>query len=183
VGLLPPEGGSYAVGDSVVTLDRRDGPVGYGQIVVPTGLLRITMQNGAQAVGEVIAVFGPIREGQSVLPAEKFADPGAVDYQPVQGGVQGEVLIPRDLRELRHPQDVLFITVGKEAGVAAGDLFEARRTPGPQSRSTADAIEEKMATLQVVHVRNRTATVKVMGVISPDIMPGTTVRQVAKLPR
>jgi hypothetical protein len=40
-----------------------------------------------------------------------------------------------------------------------------------------------MATLQVVHVRNRTATVKVMGVISPDIMPGTTVRQVAKLPR
>ena len=46
VGLLPPEGGSYAVGDSVVTVQRRDGPVGYGQIVVPTGLIRITMQNG-----------------------------------------------------------------------------------------------------------------------------------------
>jgi len=183
VGLLPPDGGSYALGDSLVSVDRRDGPVGYGQIVVPTGLIRITMQNGAQAVGEVIAVFGPIRDGQSVLPAERFTDPGGVDYQPVQGGVQGEVLIPRDQRELRHPQDVLFITVGKEAGVAAGDLFEARRTAGPQSRSAADAIDERMATLQVVHVRNRTATVKVMGVVSPDIAPGTTVRQVAKLPR
>lgn len=182
VGIRPPEGATYAVGDTVVSVIRRDGPVGYGQIVIPTGLIRITQQNGAQAVGQVIALYGPMRDGQSVLPAEKFADPGAVQYQKVQNGLQGLVLVPRDLRELRHPQDVLFIDIGKQAGVVPGDLFEARRTAGPQPRSEADAVDEMMATLQVVHVRNRTATVKVVGVASPDIPPGTSVRQVARLP-
>jgi hypothetical protein len=117
------------------------------------------------------------------MPAEKFADPGAAQYQRVPSGVQGQVLIPRDLRELRHPQDVLFIDIGREQGVAPGDLFEARRTPGPQPQSAADAVDELMVTLQVVHVRSRSATVKVVGVTSPDVPPGTTVRQVATLPR
>jgi LysM repeat protein len=183
VGLVGPDGSHYAAGDTVVSVIRREGPVGYGQIVIPTGLIRITGQNGAQTVGEVIAVFGPIRDGQSVMPAEKFADPGAAQYQRVPSGVQGQVLIPRDLRELRHPQDVLFIDIGREQGVAPGDLFEARRTPGPQPQSAADAVDELMVTLQVVHVRSRSATVKVVGVTSPDVPPGTTVRQVATLPR
>jgi hypothetical protein len=183
VGLVGPDGSHYAAGDTVVSVIRREGPVGYGQVVIPTGLIRITGQNGEQTVGEVIAVFGPIRDGQSVMPAEKFADPGAAQYQRVSSGVQGQVLIPRDLRELRHPQDVLFIDIGREQGVAPGDLFEARRTPGPQPQSAADAVDELMVTLQVVHVRSRTATVKVVGVTSPDVPPGTSVRQVATLPR
>ena len=182
VALSAPSGGSYAVGDSLVTVMRREGPVGYGEIVVPTGIVRVTGQNGDQTVGEVISVYGPIRDGQSVIPAEKFSDPGAVDYQRVQGGLSGAVLIPRDPRELRHPQDVLFIDIGREAGVRAGDLFEARRTPGPQDGAAANTVDELMGTFQVIHVRNRTATVKVVGVVSPDIRPGTTVRQVAKLP-
>jgi hypothetical protein len=39
-----------------------------------------------------------------------------------------------------------------------------------------------MATLQIVHARDRTATAIVLTVISPDIPPGTDVVQVAKLP-
>jgi len=183
VGVSAPDGARYNVGDSLVSVLRREGPVGYGQIVIPTGMIRITGQNGEQSVGEVIAVYGPIRDGQGLLPAEKFTDPGAVVYQRVEGGLQGQVLVPRDLRELRHPQDVLFIDIGRQEGVAAGDLFEARRTPGPQPRSAAHAIDEMMVTLQVVHVRDRTATVKVIGVASPDVPPGTTIRLVAKLPR
>ncbi|HEX7025498.1 MAG TPA: LysM peptidoglycan-binding domain-containing protein [Gemmatimonadales bacterium] len=181
IALMPPAGGSYAVGDSLVSVEQREGPVGYGQIIVPTGLIRVTGQNGDQTVGEVIAVFGPVRDGQAVLPAEKFTDPGAVQYQRVQAGLEGQILVPRDPKELRHPQDVLFIDIGREAGVHAGDLFEVRRTPGPQDLMAADAVDELMATLQVIHVRNRTATVKVVGVVSPDIHPGATIRQVGKL--
>ena len=39
-----------------------------------------------------------------------------------------------------------------------------------------------MATLQVVHVRDHTATARVLNVVSPDIQPGASVVQVAKLP-
>jgi LysM repeat protein len=182
VAVNPPEGGSYAAGDLLLIADRREGPVGYGQIIVPTGLVRVTGSNGRQAVGDVVSVFGPIREGQVVLPAEKFMDPGPADYQKVANGVEGHVLVARDLRELRLPQQVLFLDIGKRDGVALGDLFEARRVPGPQRRATADAVDEVMVTLQVIHVRDRTATVSVRSVVSPDVPPGTRVKLIAKLP-
>jgi LysM repeat protein len=182
VGMRPPEGATYAVGDTLVAVDRREGPIGYGEIVVPTGLIRVTGQNGNQVIGDVIAVYGPIRNGQSLLPAEKFTDPGPGQYVSVADGLEGRVLVSRDARELRHPQEVIFIDIGRSAGVAPGDVFHARRTPGPQDKTEADAVDEVMATLQVIHVRGRTATVKVLNVVSPDIKPGTRVKQVAKLP-
>jgi LysM repeat protein len=182
VAVNPPEGGSYAVGDLLLVADRREAPVGYGEMVVPTGLVRVTGNNGGQAVGDVVSVFGPIRENQVVLPAEKFLDPGPADYQKVSNGVEGHVLVSRDLRELRLPQQVLFLDIGKRDGVTLGDVFQARRAPGPQPRATADAVDEVMVTLQVIHVRDRTATVSVRSVVSPDVPPGTRVKLVAKLP-
>ena len=182
VGMRAPEGASYSVGDTLVAVDRREAPIGYGEIVIPTGLIRVTGQNGNQTIGDVIAVYGPIRNGQSVMPAEKFSDPGAVSYVSVADGLEGRVLVSRDARELRHPQEVMFIDIGRTAGVAPGDLFQARRTPGPQEQTEADAVDELMAVLQVIHVRGRTATVKVLNVVSPDIRPGTRVKQIAKLP-
>jgi hypothetical protein len=40
-----------------------------------------------------------------------------------------------------------------------------------------------MANMQIVHVRDRTATGILLNVVSPDIPPGTDVMQVAKLPQ
>ena len=182
VAVMPPEGASYGAGDTLVIVERREGPVGYGDIVAPTGLIRVKQMNGGQAVGQVVAVYATIREGQSVLPAEKFNDPGEVQYQRVSSGTEGQVLVARDHRELRLPQQVLFLNIGKRDGVALGDLFEARRTPGPQERAAADAIDEVMATMQVTHLGERTATVKIRNVMSPDIPPGTRVKLIAKLP-
>ena len=79
-------------------------------------------------------------------------------------------------------KDFKNVTVNGEWLVGLGDMFEARRTPGPQPRATAEAIDEVMATLQVIHVRDRTATVKVRNVVSPDVPAGTRVKLVAKLP-
>ena len=182
VAIAPPDGASYGVGDLLLVADRREGPVGYGDIIAPMGLVKVTGNNGSQAVGDVVAVYGPIREGQVVLPAEKFNDPGPAQYQKVSDGVEGHVLVARDLRELRLPQQVLFLDIGKKDGVALGDLFEARRAPGPQPRASANAVDEVMVTLQVIHVRDRTATVTVRNVVSPDVPPGTRVKLVSKLP-
>lgn len=76
---------------------------------------------------------------------------------------------------------VVFIDKGREHGVAPGDLFEVRRRPARLSDGTV-RVNELMATLQIVHVRDRTATAIVLTVVSPDIAPGSDVVQVAKLP-
>jgi hypothetical protein len=76
---------------------------------------------------------------------------------------------------------VVFIDKGRNEGVAPGDLFEVRRRPRRLSDGTL-RVNELMATLQIVHVRDRTATGIIITVVSPDIPPGTDVVQVAKLP-
>ena len=181
VAVAPPAGASYQVGDSLLLVLRAEGPPGYGEVVIPTGMARVTGQSDGQATAIVVAVYGAIRNGQFALPAEKFAGAGTSRAQPVTGGVSGHFLMQREVRELKHPQNVLFLDVGRRDGVAPGDLFEIRRDPEAR-QGTADTIDELMGLVQVVHVRERSATVRVLNVTSPDIPPGTRVVQVAKLP-
>jgi cell shape-determining protein MreC len=91
------------------------------------------------------------------------------------------VLGGREIRELKHPQQRLLIDLGREAGVAPGDIFEIRRTPGPRINA-ADAIDELMATGQVVRVGQRSSTVLLLRIVSPDIPPGMKARRIARLP-
>lgn len=181
VGLRAPEGATYAVGDTLLTavLERMNRE--YGEIVVPTGLVRVIGQSEGQYIGEVVAIFGPMRNGQAVLPAERFVAGGDRGPVAVEGGVAGRVIGGREVRELKGLQNVLFIDVGRNAGVSPGDIFEFRREPSTRPNA-ADTVDELMATGQVVHVRGRSATIVLTRVVSPDIPPGTLVRQVGKLP-
>jgi LysM repeat protein len=181
VALLPPEGAQYQVNDSLLIVAVYEAPSGYGDIVLPTGMVRVTGQSGKQTLGTVVSVFAAIRSGQAVLPIEKFVPGSAARAQPVADGVTGVVITQREPRELKHPHNFLFLSVGKKDGVSRGDLFEVRRDPAKRT-DAADTIDEPMALLQVVHVRDKTATAKIINVISPDIAPGTRVKQVAKLP-
>ncbi len=181
VAIAPPGGAQYQVGDSLLVVQTTAGPAGFGDIVVPTGMVRVTGQNGKQALATVVAVYGPIRNGQRTIPVEKFSEGGSTRAQPVANGLSGTVLGERAVRELKHPLAFLFIDKGKHDGVARGDIFEVRRDV--RSRAGAsDTVDELMAVLQVVHVRDRSATVKILNVISPDIPPGTRIKLVAKLP-
>jgi hypothetical protein len=76
---------------------------------------------------------------------------------------------------------VVFLNKGRQDGVAPGDLFEIRRRPA-RLADGRQLINDLMATLQVVHVREHTATARLLNILSPDIPPGTDARQVAKLP-
>lgn len=181
IGVQAPDGGSYATGDTLLVLQRENGWSGYGDIVVPTGLVRVTGQAGRQYTAEVVALFGPVRQDQEVLPAERFAPGPKAQPVPATEAFEGRVLGGRHLRELKVPQSQLFLDVGRDAGVRPGDVFEIRRRPGPRDRG-ADSIDELMATGQVVHVGARSATLLLIRVIQPDIAPGTPARRVARLP-
>ena len=82
---------------------------------------------------------------------------------------------------MKAPQMVVFLNKGREDGVAPGDMFEIRRTAErlPDGRQL---INDVMATMQVVHVRDHTATARLLNILSPNIAPGTGAWQVAKLP-
>jgi hypothetical protein len=181
IAIEAPSGATYEVGDSllVVQIGREIEP--YGRIIAPTGLVRIIQTIDGHYLGNIVATYGPIRNGQRVLPAESFRPGGGNRAVPVSDGVRGRLIGGLGRQELKEPQMVVFIDKGREDGVAPGDLFEVRRRPQRLSDGTL-RVNELMATMQIVHVRDRTATGIVLNVVSPDIPPGTDVMQVAKLP-
>lgn len=182
VGVRAPAGGSYAAGDSLLVVEVGLGYRGFGDIVRPTGMVRVTGQAEGQYLAEVIAVYGAMRNGQAVLPVERFQPGPTARAVPSSDGLSGTVLGGREVRELKHPQNHLFIDLGRANGVTPGDIFEVRRVPGPRP-SAADAIDELMAKGQVVRVGERSATLLLLQIVSPDIPPGMTARRVARLPQ
>ena len=181
IAIEAPRGATYEVGDSLLLVQIGGELEPYGRIVSPTGLAQVLETVDGQYLASVVATYGPIRNGQRVLPVESFSPGSGARAVAVSDGVRGSLLGGLGRQDLMEPQMVVFIDKGRESGVAAGDLFEIRRRPQRLSDGTL-RVDEVMATLQIVHVRDRTATGLVLNVISPDIPPGTDVLQVAKLP-
>ena len=181
IAVAAPKGATYQVGDTLLVVQIGREVPRYGDAVIPSGMVQVTDTAAGKYLASVIAVYGPIRGGQGVLPLEKFGDPGSARAMPVSDGVRATLLGGSGRQDLKVPQMVVFLDKGRKDGVAPGDLFEVRRQPARLSDGTI-RIDEVMATLQVVHVRERSATARVLNVISPDIAPGTEAHQVAKLP-
>jgi hypothetical protein len=181
VAVSAPKGATYQVGDSLLVVQVGREVRHYGDVIIPSGMIQVIDTANGKYLASVIAVYGPLRGGQSVLPLEKFGEPGGAKATPVSDGLRATLLGGSGRQDLKVPQMVVFLDKGRKHGVAPGDLFEVRRQPERLSDGTI-RIDEVMATLQVVHVRERSATARLLNVISPDIPPGTEARQVAKLP-
>jgi hypothetical protein len=181
IAVAAPRGATYEVGDTLLTVRIGEEVDPYGRAIIPTGLAQITEAMDGHYLASIVAVYGAIRNGQQVLPVETFTQGAGVRALPVADGVRGALLGGLGRQDLKEPQMVVFIDKGREHGVAPGDLFEVRRRPRKLADGTV-RVNELMATLQIVHARDRTATAIVLSVISPDIPPGTDVVQVAKLP-
>jgi hypothetical protein len=182
ISLEPPRGASYEVGDSLLLVRLGQELEPYGHAVIPTGVAHITEALDGYYVADIVATYGPIRNGQRALPMESFNPGSQTRAVPVTDGVRGSLIGGLGRQELKEPQMVVFIDKGREDGVAPGDLFEVRRRPD-RDHDGMVRVNELMATMQIVHVRDHTATGLLLNVVSPDIPPGTDVMQVAKLPQ
>jgi hypothetical protein len=179
IAIRPPRNASYHVGDSLLLarLDRTVG--GWGEVVVPHGVARVTEVQDRQVLAEVIMLFSRVRNGHLALPLEPFRDPGEVRPATIEQGLEGVILAPRDLHPLVGPQQFLFIDCGRGEGIVPGDVFEVYR---PAAGDPGTASEQVLTTLLIVHTREHSATGMVIGVTHPTVAPGTAVRLVKKMP-
>lgn len=181
VGVTPPEGGSYLVGDSLLLVHFGREIEGFGHVILPTGVLRVVEVTQHQAVAEIVRVFQAIIAGQMTLPLPVFNDPGQVESVPVADGITASVIVNRDRIELTEPLNVLFLDKGRNEGVKLGDIFELRRVPQRRDPLAATT-DEVMGMVQIVNVNDHTSSAQVLNVVYTDIRPGTEARQVARLP-
>jgi hypothetical protein len=68
IAIEPPKGASYQVGDSLLLVQIGREIDNYGEVVLPSGIAQVIDTAAGKYLASVIAVYGPIRGGQRVLP-------------------------------------------------------------------------------------------------------------------
>ena len=179
IAIQPPRGASYHVGDSLLIVRVDRDIAGWGGVVVPVGVARVTELQRRQVLADVILQFGRIHDGHLALPLEPFKDPGQVRPTPVDYGLEGTVVAERDIHVLAGPQQIIFINRGRAEGVTVGDVFEAFR---PASEEPGSSSEQVQIVLQIVHTREHSASGLILNIEHPNLVPGMPVRLIRKMP-
>jgi len=181
IGITPPKGAAYQVGDSLLIAKRIPTYGAYGDIILPTGIAQVIEVGPTQAVAELRNEFQRVHNGQVALPLERFTPGGDQRAVPVADGIEAEVIQARSEDFLTEQQSVLFLNKGRQDGVAVGDVFEVVRTP-EERYDAAATTAQPMAKLQIVRVGEHTSSGLVVHVYQANVRPGDRARQVAKLP-
>ena len=179
IAIRPPGDASYHVGDSLLLARRDRGISGWGDVVVPVGMARVTTVQPDQVLATIIQQYGRITDGNQALPLEPFRNPGEVRPAPVTQGLEGAIIAPEQSEPLAGAQDIYFIDKGRAEGVVPGDVFEAYR---PASGEPGTASEQVLVDFLIVHTRDHSASGLVIGITHPDLRAGTKVRLVRKMP-
>jgi hypothetical protein len=181
VSIRPPRNASYHVGDSLLLarIDRALEFGRWGEVVVPLGIARVTSVEERQVLGEVVAQYGRIHDGALAMPLEPFRDPGQVRPVPVEQGLVGKLLAPRDDRVIAGAQQYFFIDKGRRDGVAPGDVFEVYV---PAQGYAGAASEQVRAVMMIVHTREKSATGLLLQINHPGLDRDLPVRLIKKMP-
>ena len=179
VALTPARDASYHVGDSLLVARIDRSLVDWGDVVVPMGIIRVTEVQERQILGDLVAMYGPVSEGRVAMPLEAFRDAGEVRPAAVAEGLQGRVIDLRDEQQLAGTQDYVFIDQGRATGVVPGDMFEIYRAAAGVPGTASETV---LATILIVHTRERSATGLVVSVKRGDLKPGQLVRLTHKMP-
>lgn len=179
VAIDPPGGETLVDGDMLLAFRRGAGVTGFGEVIVPTGLLRVSGQAAERPKARVVGVYQQIQNGQEVIKVSPFAFNSNRHPEPVTANaIEANVLRMRDNNELAAPQGVLFLDKGAEDGVQLGDVFQIYLPAG----SGADAMDQDQGRVLVVNTRSHSCTGVIIGLYRPDISSRSAARQVRRMP-
>lgn len=146
----------------------------------PSGVGTVAALDGETATVVVVGMYDRVEVGDVVVPVESFPIRGTARPRAVNPDLQGRILAFQELRPLQRTESIVFLDIGRDAGVAVGDEFEAYEPPTGRRWGTRP--ELTVARMQVVRVTGGTASVRVTELEQPRIAVGQAVRRVARMP-
>ncbi len=184
VAVSPPGGTTLKVGDMLESFTEPRTILGYGPVVLPSGLLKVTSVGNAgdNVMAQVVAMYGTITSGQSVMVAPVYQPRTGVRPVPVSGdsAITGDVIDLRTPHELASEQNIVFLNRGSDDGVRVGDIFDVTGTAA-STIGIGDIVQEQAKVL-VVFTRPKTCSAIIIELERPDVGPGSTARQIYRMP-
>src|SRR3954462_7003235 len=153
----------------------------YGQVVIPTGLLRVeSITPGQRPVARIVKQYGEIILDQRVIPAPSLPLPGWT-LSPLAGGMRGKVIYVHEEPVLPSIGHYVVVSLNSRNGVKAGDeVTFMDNAAGREDNSPAPPVVAAVG--QVVRVTPFGATVILIKQTQPTIREGMPVRQTGTLP-
>jgi len=176
--IRPPSGATYQPGDSLLVAQLTRSVPGWGDVVAPSGIARVRHVTGGEILADIVMQFHRVVDGNVAMPLEPFRDPGMTAPVPVENGMSASVIEMRDIHPVPNQQNIVFIDAGRSQGVVLGDVFLVVE---PLDMAQAE-VQDPVALLQIVHVRDRSASGFILQVYQPGIQPGQPVRLIRKMP-
>ena len=153
----------------------------FGQVVIPTGVLRIELLPAGQGpVARIIRQFAEIKLDQRIIPAPDLPFPtGAL--APVIGGARGRVIYVYGEPVLPSIGHYVLISPSSKNGVNVGDeITFIDNSTGAGGETAAPAVVAGIG--QVVRVTQFASTAIIIRQIQPTIRDGMPVRLTGKMP-
>jgi LysM repeat protein len=174
-GLVPRLGDTYM--SYVLGPDLGDN----GQVVIPTGILRIeSLPQGQRPIARIMKQFGEIKLDQQVTVAPDVPLPsGAIS--PLGGGMRGRVVYVHETPVLPSIGHYVIISPNAKTGIHVGDeVTFIDNSTGREDPSPAPAVTAAIG--QVVRVTPYASTVIIVRQTQPTIRDGMPVRLTGTMP-
>ncbi|MEA3246210.1 MAG: LysM peptidoglycan-binding domain-containing protein [Gemmatimonadota bacterium] len=174
-----PRGTAASPGARLMSYRLGDVITGQGQVVVPTGIVRITKDVGkGRALAVLVEKFEDVFAAQGVTAADTLAMPVNVFPNRVEFGLSTRVTWVHLDPQLAMPGNKVILAAGSGQGLVTGDQLSLRLMPAG-SDGAGDA---EVAIAQVTRVTPWGATATLLSVRDGGIAPGMRAQVSAKMP-
>jgi hypothetical protein len=152
-----------------------------GQVVVPTGILRIeAIPSGQAPIARIIRQFGEVKLEQRMIPAPDLPSPSGA-LAPVIGGQRGKVIYVYGDPVLPSIGHYVLISPTARDGVRVGDEITFIDSSTGDNNLPAPAVIAGIG--QVVRVTPFATTTLIVRQTQPTIREGMPVRLTGKMPQ
>ena len=176
-----PRGLVPRLGDSYMSYVLGPNLGDNGQVVIPTGILRIeSLPQGQRPIARIMKQFGEIKLEQEITTAPDIQFPSGA-LSPLGGGMRGRVVYVHEEPVLPSIGHYVLISPNAKTGIHVGDEVTfidnsaGRDDPNPAPAVTA-------AVGQVVRVTPYASTVIIVRQTQPTIRDGMPVRLTGTMP-
>ena len=169
-----PKGSVARLGDTYMSYVLGSDLGDFGEVVVPTGILRIeVITPGMRPIARIVRQFGEIMLEQGVIAAPTVTLPGG-QLSPVAGGTRGRVIYVHEEPVLPSIGHYVLISPSAKNGVKVGD--EVTFIDNTSGTDDGPAPPVVAGVGQVVRVTQYASTVIIIRQTQPTIRDGTPVR-------